>query len=102
MEVCQKPDPSGVERTCVGSIFTEAAALLSDESPFLISAWKRAEISISWSSWRRMAWRNLSTFGKAREDTYNGRYFCTFCSKLRTRLGDKNRLVISERFRERS
>lgn len=55
------PDPSGVERTCVGSIFNAAAALLSTERPFFISAWKRAEMSLSWSSWRCMAYRNLST-----------------------------------------
>lgn len=55
------PDPSGVERTCVGSIFTAAAALLSDESPFLISARNRADISQIWSSLRRIACRNLST-----------------------------------------
>lgn len=59
-----EPDPSGVDRTCVGSILTTAAALLSADRPFFISARKRLEMSLSCSSPRRIACRNLSTWNK--------------------------------------
>ncbi|TNN52642.1 hypothetical protein EYF80_037152 [Liparis tanakae] len=55
-------DKKKLENTCVGSIFIAAAALLSSERPFFISAWNRAEMSLNWSSWRRMAYRYLSTY----------------------------------------
>lgn len=60
------PEPSGRERTKVGSIFTVAVELVSLPRPFTISAWKRAITSSRTSSERRMWYRYLSTWRRAR------------------------------------
>lgn len=56
------PVPSGVERTNVGSIFTEAVRLVSLPRPLSISLRKRLETSIRFSLDRRRWYRNLSTW----------------------------------------
>lgn len=65
-EVCQMsepepvPEPSGMERTKVGSILTVAVGLVSRLSPFSISLRNRFITSFSVSSDRRMEYRYLS------------------------------------------
>lgn len=54
------PEPSGMERTKVGSILTVAVGLVSRLSPFSISLRNRFITSFSVSSDRRMEYRYLS------------------------------------------
>lgn len=54
------PEPSGMERTKVGSILTVAVALVSRPRPFSSSLRKRVMMSLSVSSEKRMEYRYLS------------------------------------------
>lgn len=58
------PEPSGMDRTKVGSILTDAVGLKSRERPFFISFLKRVRMSIRISSESLMAYRYLSIWGK--------------------------------------
>lgn len=66
MERGNSPEPSGSERTNVGSIFTVAVGFVSLPRPLTISAWKRVITSSRTSSERRRWYRYLSTWGEER------------------------------------